>query len=116
MHKKLHQKVASFKDAIHLKETGLYPYFRTIQSSQGTEVILNNKRVLMFGSNSYLGLTNHPRIIEAAKKAVKNIQSKVEKPTLGDLGALAQIKEKLQQEEKGNKGGENKTGEAKPAE
>jgi small subunit ribosomal protein S1 len=43
---------------------------------------------------------------EAAKKAVKNIQSKVEKPTLGDLGALAQIKEKLQQEEKG-KGGEN---------
>lgn len=70
MHKKLHQKVASFKDAIHLKETGLYPYFRTIQSSQGTEVILNNKRVLMFGSNSYLGLTNHPRIIEAAKKAV----------------------------------------------
>jgi len=70
MHKKLHQKVASFKDAIHLKESGLYPYFRTIQSSQGTEVILNNKRVLMFGSNSYLGLTNHPRIIEAAKKAV----------------------------------------------
>jgi len=70
MHKKLHQKVASFRDAIHLKETGLYPYFRTIQSSQGTEVILNNKRVLMFGSNSYLGLTNHPRIIEAAKKAV----------------------------------------------
>jgi small subunit ribosomal protein S1 len=39
---------------------------------------------------------------EAAKKAVKNIQSKVEKPTLGDLGALAQIKQKLQQEEKGN--------------
>jgi small subunit ribosomal protein S1 len=37
---------------------------------------------------------------EKTKKAVKNIQSKVEKPTLGDLGALAQIKEKLQQEEK----------------
>nr|WP_294903574.1 30S ribosomal protein S1 [uncultured Lacibacter sp.] len=48
---------------------------------------------------------------DAAKKAVKNIQSKVEKPTLGDLGALAQIKEKLQQEEKGNKGGENKAAE-----
>ncbi|MBO9681755.1 MAG: 30S ribosomal protein S1 [Flavisolibacter sp.] len=40
---------------------------------------------------------------DAAKKAVKNIQSKVEKPTLGDLGALAQIKERLQQEEKDNK-------------
>jgi small subunit ribosomal protein S1 len=48
---------------------------------------------------------------EAAKKAVKNIQSKVEKPTLGDLGALAQIKERLQQEEKGNKSGENKAAE-----
>ncbi|HWI92533.1 MAG TPA: 30S ribosomal protein S1 [Flavisolibacter sp.] len=47
---------------------------------------------------------------EAAKKAVKNIQSKVEKPTLGDLGALAQIKEKLQQEEK-EKGSENKAAE-----
>jgi small subunit ribosomal protein S1 len=49
---------------------------------------------------------------EAAKKAVKNIQSKVEKPTLGDLGALAQIKERLQQEEKGNKSADD----SKPAE
>jgi small subunit ribosomal protein S1 len=49
---------------------------------------------------------------EAAKKAVKNIQSKVEKPTLGDLGALAQIKERLQQEEKGNKPADD----SKPAE
>src|SRR6476659_124570 len=47
---------------------------------------------------------------DAAKKAVKNIQSKVEKPTLGDLGALAQIKEKIQQEEKG-KAGDNKAAE-----
>jgi len=46
---------------------------------------------------------------DAAKKAVKNIQSKVEKPTLGDLGALAQIKERLRQEEKGNKADENKS-------
>ena len=49
---------------------------------------------------------------DAAKKAVKNIQGKVEKPTLGDLGALAQIKERLQQEEKGKAtGGENKPAE-----
>jgi small subunit ribosomal protein S1 len=48
---------------------------------------------------------------EAAKKAVKNIQSKVEKPTLGDLGALAQIKERLQQEEKGNKADDTKPAE-----
>ena len=39
---------------------------------------------------------------DKTRKAVKTIQSKVEKPTLGDLGALAEIKEKLKQEEKGN--------------
>ena len=46
---------------------GLYPYFRTIQSGQGTEVFLNDKRILMRGSNSYLGLTNHRKMIAAAK-------------------------------------------------
>ena len=43
---------------------------------------------------------------DKTRKAVKNLQSKVEKPTLGDLGALASIKEKLKQEEKGQSGGE----------
>jgi len=49
---------------------GLYPYFRTISSAQDTEVIIGGKKVLMLGSNSYLGLTNHPKIKEAAKAAV----------------------------------------------
>ncbi|MDR2038769.1 MAG: pyridoxal phosphate-dependent aminotransferase family protein [Bacteroidales bacterium] len=49
---------------------GLYPYFRVIESDQDTEVIVNGKKVLMFGSNSYLGLTNHPKIKEAAKAAI----------------------------------------------
>lgn len=51
-------------------EAGIYPYFRAIESEQDTVVIINGKKVLMFGSNSYLGLTNHPRIKEAAKKAI----------------------------------------------
>jgi 8-amino-7-oxononanoate synthase len=51
-------------------EAGIYPYFRAIESDQDTEVTISGKRVLMFGSNSYLGLTNHPRIKEAAKKAI----------------------------------------------
>ena len=50
-------------------DAGIYPYFRVVESDQDTEVTINGKRVLMFGSNSYLGLTNHPRIKEAAKKA-----------------------------------------------
>jgi 8-amino-7-oxononanoate synthase len=49
---------------------GLYPYFRVISSAQDTEVIIDQKRVLMLGSNSYLGLTNHPKIKEAARAAV----------------------------------------------
>jgi len=53
-----------------VKEAGLYPYFREIESDQDTEVIIKGKKVLMFGSNSYLGLTNHPKIKEAAKKAI----------------------------------------------
>jgi len=49
---------------------GLYPYFRVIESDQDTEVVINGKKVLMFGSNSYLGLTCHPKVKEAAKNAI----------------------------------------------
>lgn len=49
---------------------GIYPYFREIESDQDTVVKIHGKDVLMFGSNSYLGLTNHPKIKEAAKKAI----------------------------------------------
>ena len=70
MVKKLHGKIAQFQVANTLRERGLYPYFRPIESAQDTEVLIDNKRVLMFGSNSYLGLTNHPKIKEASKKAI----------------------------------------------
>jgi len=49
---------------------GIYPYFREIESDQDTVVKIKGKDVLMFGSNSYLGLTNHPKIKEAAKRAI----------------------------------------------
>jgi 8-amino-7-oxononanoate synthase len=49
---------------------GIYPYFREIQSDQDTEVTIDGKKVLMFGSNSYLGLTCHPKVKEAAKAAI----------------------------------------------
>ena len=53
-----------------IQKQGLYPYFRVIESEQDTEVKINGKDVLMFGSNSYLGLTNHPKLKEASKKAI----------------------------------------------
>ncbi len=63
-------KARNFKNAAQVRALGLYPYFRTISSAQDTEVLINGKTVLMLGSNSYLGLTNHPKIKEAARAAV----------------------------------------------
>lgn len=54
---------------------GIYPYHRCISSKQDTEVIMEGRRVLMFGSNSYLGLTSHPKVIEAAVRATKQYGS-----------------------------------------
>ncbi len=53
-----------------IKSNNLYAYFRPIQSKQDTEVLIDGKRVLMFGSNSYLGLTTDKRIIEASQQAL----------------------------------------------
>ena len=70
-HLALFDKVKNFKTAEQLKQAELYPYFRTISSAQDTEVDIGGKKVLMLGSNSYLGLTNHPKIKEAARAAVE---------------------------------------------
>jgi len=70
MRKKLHDRVLSFTEALEIKRKGLYPYFRPIESGQDTMVFIDGREVLMFGSNSYLGLTNHPKIKEAAKDAI----------------------------------------------
>ena len=66
----LFNKVRDYTAAAEVRATGLYPYFRTISSAQDTEVIIAGQKVLMLGSNSYLGLTNDPRIKEAARAAV----------------------------------------------
>jgi 8-amino-7-oxononanoate synthase len=66
----LFDKVRNYKSAAEVRATGLYPYFRTISSAQDSEVTINCRKVLMLGSNSYLGLTNHPKIKEAVKAAV----------------------------------------------
>src|SRR5947207_375492 len=67
----LFDKVRQYKDAARVRALGLYPYFRTISSAQDSEVVINGRKVLMLGSNSYLGLTNHPKIKQAAKAAVE---------------------------------------------
>ncbi len=66
----LQEKMKRYTVPQEAKAAGVYPYFRVIESDQDTVVKMNGKDVLMFGSNSYLGLTNHPKLKEAAKKAV----------------------------------------------
>ena len=66
----LFSKVKKFAEIRSLVPPEMYPYFRPISSAQDTEVIIDGKKVVMLGSNSYLGLTNHPEIKEAVISAV----------------------------------------------
>jgi 8-amino-7-oxononanoate synthase len=66
----LTERLKSYDAPQKVMSAGIYPYFREIESDQDTEVMIGGKKVLMFGSNSYLGLTNHPKVKEAAKAAI----------------------------------------------
>jgi 8-amino-7-oxononanoate synthase len=67
----LQRKLAHYTEPQRVMKLGLYPFFRVIESDQDTVVNIRGKKVLMFGSNSYMGLTNHPKIKEASINAVK---------------------------------------------
>jgi 8-amino-7-oxononanoate synthase len=66
----LQRKFSHYTEPQKVMRMGLYPFFREIESDQDTVVTMRGKKVLMFGSNSYMGLTNHPKIKEAARKAI----------------------------------------------
>jgi len=65
------KKCVDFTDAREAREAGLYPYFHPLSSAQEPEVIIDGKKMIMIGSNNYLGLTTHPRVKEAAIKAIE---------------------------------------------
>jgi len=69
------EKCYDFSDAEEVKGMGIYPYFRAISSGQDTEVMVDGKKMIMIGSNNYLGLTSHPKVKEAALEAVKKYGS-----------------------------------------
>ena len=66
----LFNKCRNFTAAREVQKAGFYPYFREISSAPDTEVIVEGKKVIMIGSNNYLGLTNHPKVIEKIHWAV----------------------------------------------
>jgi len=65
------EKCNKFTKAKELMAAGIYPFFRVIESAQDPEVILNGRRMIMVGSNNYLGLTSHPAVKDAAIEAIK---------------------------------------------
>ncbi|MFH1825089.1 MAG: aminotransferase class I/II-fold pyridoxal phosphate-dependent enzyme [Candidatus Firestonebacteria bacterium] len=74
-HGDLFEKARNFTAANEVRAAGLYPYFRALESGQDTEVMYHNKKLIMIGSNNYLGLTSHPKVKEAVIEAVKKYGS-----------------------------------------
>lgn len=68
--KDIFSKAYKYDEAKKVQAAGLYPYFRPIEATTGSTVTVGGKKRVMIGSNNYLGLTHHPRVIEAAKKAL----------------------------------------------
>lgn len=64
------KKCYDFDRAKKAIEDGTYPFFQALESTEGTEVVMNGRKVLMLGSNNYLGLTFHPKVKAAAQKAI----------------------------------------------
>jgi 8-amino-7-oxononanoate synthase len=67
----LFDKCDGFTRARDLQASGMYPYFIPIAGSEGTEVEIDGRRLVMAGSNNYLGLTHHPHVVDAARRAVE---------------------------------------------
>ena len=67
----LFEKCRTWTDARELIASGFYPYFMPLDDTEGTEVTIGDKKLVMIGSNNYLGLTTHPHVREAAIEATR---------------------------------------------
>jgi len=91
------QKCFDFEDAEKIRKVGLYPFFRVIESGQDPVVTMDGQRVIMLGSNNYLGLTNHPEVKAAAARALDTYGTGVAGSRFlnGTLDIHVELEEKL---------------------
>jgi 8-amino-7-oxononanoate synthase len=71
----LFDKCRHFTRAREVQAAGLYPYFKPISESEDTVVVIEGQKRIMLGSNNYLGLTHHPKVLEAASRALQRYGS-----------------------------------------
>lgn len=92
-------KCRNFTTAREVQQAGYYPYFREISSAPDNEVTIEGQQVIMIGSNNYLGLTNHPKVIERIHKAVDKYGSGCTGSRFlnGTLDIHVELEEKLAQ-------------------
>jgi 8-amino-7-oxononanoate synthase len=93
----LFEKCTKYTAAKEVMAAGFYPYFRVVESEQDPEVMVQGKKMIMLGSNNYLGLTSHPKVKEAAIAAVKKYGSGCAGSRFlnGTLDIHVQLEEKL---------------------
>jgi 8-amino-7-oxononanoate synthase len=91
------EKCFQFTTTENARKMGVYPYFRPLDKNDGPEAILDGRRVLMLGSNNYLGLTTHPKVREAAEKAIREYGTSMTGSRLvnGSMKMHRELEEKL---------------------
>ena len=91
------QKCTDFEAARAARADGSYPYFIPLDRNEGTEVVYQGKRIIMCGSNNYLGLTTHPKVREAAVEAIKKYGTSCTGSRFlnGNMTIIEELEEKL---------------------
>ncbi|MBU3950525.1 MAG: aminotransferase class I/II-fold pyridoxal phosphate-dependent enzyme [Proteobacteria bacterium] len=74
-HPDVYTKIVAYTRSNLVRALGYYPYYPKIEKSNATEVTIDGRQITMLGSNNYLGLTNHPKVIEAGVKALQEYGS-----------------------------------------
>ncbi len=93
----LFAKCYDFTEAKEAMAGGYYPYFLPLEDTEGTEVIIKGHRLIMVGSNNYLGLTTHPKVREAAIKAIQHYGTSCTGSRFvnGNLALIMELEERL---------------------